>query len=94
MIRSLDDSWSSYLLVLNDYGPKNNRGYRYILVVIDNVSKFAWTKLLKNKHAQSITDAFSQIAKTAKRKPNLLETDDGKEYIIKIFNEFLKKINF
>ena len=74
---------------MNDYGPKNNKGYRYILVVIDNFSKFGWTIPLKNKFSQSITDAFSEIIKSSNRKPNLLETDDGKEYVNKIFNEFL-----
>ena len=89
IIKSIDDTWSSDLLDMNDYGTKNNKGYRYILVVIDNFSKFGWTIPLKNKYAQSITDAFSQIIKKSRRKPNLLETDDGKEYVNKIFNEFL-----
>ena len=89
MIKSIDDTWSSDLLDMNDYSPKNNRGYRYIIVVIDNFSKFGWTIPLKNKYAQPKTDAFSQIIKTSRRKPNLLETDDGKEYVNKIFNEFL-----
>ena len=89
IIKSIDDTWSSDLLDMNDYNPKNNRGYRYILVVVDNFSKFGWTIPLKNKYAQSITDAFSQIIKTSKRQPNLLETDDGKEYVNENFNEFL-----
>ena len=88
-IKSIDDTWSSDLLDMNDYGPKNNKGYRYILVVIDNFSMFGWTISLKNKFSQSITDAFSEIIKSSNRKPNLLETDDGKEYVNKIFNEFL-----
>ena len=78
---------------MNDYGPKNNKGYRYILVVIDNFSKFGWTIPLKDKFAQSILDAFSQIIKRSRRKPYLLETDDGKEYVNKIFNEFLNNNN-
>ena len=89
MIKYIDDTWSSDLLDMNDYGPKNNRGYRYILVVIDNFSKLGWTIPLKNKYAQSNTDSFSQIIKTSRRKPNLLETDDGQEYVEKIFSEFL-----
>ena len=93
IIKSIDDTWSSDLLDMNDYGPKNNKGYRYILLVIDNFSKFGLTVLLKNKYAQSITDAFSQIIKTSKRKPNLLETDDGKEYVNGNFNEFLNNNN-
>ena len=93
IIKSIDDTWSSDLLDMNDYGIKNNKGYRYILVVIDNFSKFGWTIPLKNKYAQSITDAFSQIIKSSRGKPNLLETDDGKEYVNKIFNEFLNDHN-
>ena len=89
MIKSVDDTWSSDLLDMNDYGPKNNKGYRYILVVIDNFSKFGWTIPLKNKFSQSISDAFSEIIKSSNRKPNLLETDDGKEYVNKIFTEIL-----
>ena len=89
IIKSIDDTWSSDLLDMNDYGPKNNKSYRYILVVIDNFSRFGWTIPLKNKFSQSITDAFSEIIKSSNRKPNLLETDDGKEYVNKTFNEFL-----
>ena len=78
---------------MNDYGIKNNKGYRFILVVIDKVIKFGWTISLKNKYEQSITDAFSQSIKTSRRKPNLLETDDGEEFVNKIFSEFLNNHN-
>ena len=93
MIKSIDDTWSSDLLDTNDYGIKNNACYRYILVVIDNFSKFGWTMAWKNKNAQPKTDAFSQIIETSRRKPNLLETDDGKEYVNKIFSEVLNNHN-
>ena len=43
IIKSFDDTCSSDLVDMNDYSPKNNRDYRYILVVIDNFSKFGWT---------------------------------------------------
>ena len=66
MIKSIDDTWSSDFLDMNDYGIKNNKGYRCVLVVVDNFSKFGWTIPLKNKYAQSITDAFSQIIKSLK----------------------------
>ena len=51
IIKSIDDTRSSDLLDMNDYGPKNNKSFRYILVVIDNFSKFGWTTPLKNKYA-------------------------------------------
>ena len=49
-----DDIWTLDILDLKDYGPENNRGDRYILVVIDIFSKFGLTKPLKNKNAQTI----------------------------------------
>ena len=91
--RCIDDTWSSHFLDMNDYGPENNRGYRYVLVVIDNFSEFGWTIPLKNKYAQSITDTFSEIIKSSNRKPNLLETDDGKEYVNKIQRIFETEYN-
>ena len=46
-VYQIDDIWSLDILDLKDYGPKNNRGYRYVLVVIDNFSKFGWTVPIK-----------------------------------------------
>ena len=49
IIKSIDETWSSDLFDMDDYGPKNNRGYSYILVVIDKLSKGGWTIFLKNR---------------------------------------------
>ena len=87
----IDDIWSLDILNLKDYGPENNRGYRYVLVVIDNFSKFGWTIPLKNKNAQTIKDSFENILTNSKSKPNLNETDRGKEFYINIFQDFLNK---
>ena len=89
----IDDIWSSDILDLKDYGTNNNRGYRYVLVIIDNFSKFGWTVPLKNKNAQTIKDSFENILISSKRKPNLIETDRGKEFYNNIFQEFLNKNN-
>ena len=89
----IDDIWSLDILDLKDYGPENNRGYRYVLVVIDNFSKFGWTIPLKNKNAQTIKDSFENILINSKRKPNLIETDRGKEFYNNIFQDFLNKNN-
>ena len=89
----IDDIWSLDILDLKDYGPKNNRGYRYVLVTIDNFSKFGWTIPLKNKNAQTIKDSFENIIINSKRKPNLIETDRGKEFYNNIFQDFLNKNN-
>ena len=87
----IDDIWSLDILDLKDYGPENNRGYRYVLVVIDNFSKFGWTIPLKNKNAQKIKDSFENILISSKRKPNLIESDRGKVFYNNTFQDFLNK---
>ena len=89
----IDDIWSLDILDLKDYGPENNRQYRYVLVTIDNFSKYGWTTPLKNKNAQTIKDSFENILINSKRKPNLIETDRGKEFYNNTFQDFLNKNN-
>ena len=89
----IDDIWSLDILDLKDYGPENNRGYRYVLVIIDNFSKYGWTVPLKNKNDQTIKDSFENILTSSKRKPNLIESDRGKEFYNNIFQDFLNKNN-
>ena len=45
----IDYIWSMDILDLKDYGLEKNRGYRYVLVIIDNFSKFGWTLPLEHK---------------------------------------------
>ena len=89
----IDDIWSLDILDLKDYGPENNRGYRYVLATIDNFSKCGWTIPLKNKNAQTIKDSFENILISSKRKPNLIESDRAKEFYNNIFQDFLSKNN-
>ena len=88
-----DDKWSLDILGLKDYGPESNRGYRYVLVITDNFSKFGCTKLLKNKNAQTIKDSFENNLMSSKGKQNLNETNRGKELFNNILQNFLNNNN-
>ena len=87
----IDDIRSLDILDLKDYGPENNKGYRYVLVIINNFSKFSWTTPLKNKNAQSIKDSFENILISSKRKPNLIESDRSNEFLNNTFRDLIKK---
>ena len=89
----IDDIWSLDILDIKDYGPKNNRNYRYVLIIIDNFSKFGWTIPLQNKNAQIVKDSFENIIISSKRKPNLIESDRGKEFYNNFLQDFLDKNN-
>ena len=81
------------ILDLKDYGPENNRGFRYVLVIIDNSNNYGFTSPLKIKNAQTITNSFENILISSKRKPNLIESDRGKEFYSNVFQDFLEKNN-
>ena len=89
----IDDTWSLDILDLKDYGPENNKYFRYVLVIKDNLSKFGCTVPLRKKNAQTIKDFFENILISSKRKPGLTETDRGKEFYTTIFQDFSNKNN-
>ena len=89
----IDDICSLDISDLKDYGPENNRGYRYNLVIIENFSKFVWTIPLKNKNAQTKKDFFENILLSSKRKLGLIESDRGNEINNSFFQGFLNRNN-
>ena len=89
----VDEIWLIDLADFSDYKTSNNKGFRYIFIVIDNFSKYLWAIPLKNKYSQTITNEFSNILSTSKRKPLKLESDRGSEFYNSIFQNFLKSKN-
>ena len=75
------------LLNLNEYGPKKSREYRYTLVKIDNFYNFGWTVLLNKINAQTIKLSSENILDYSKKKPKLIESDDGEKSANKISTE-------
>ena len=89
----IDDNWSSDLLDLKDYGPQDNRGYKDVLVMIENFSKFGGIVPLKIENAQTIQDTLEKILESRKRKPKLFESDRGQEFCNNLFQNILDNIN-
>ena len=89
----IDEIWSIDLADMIDYKISNNKGFRYIFIVIDNFSKYLWAIPLKNKYSQTIKNEFSNIITTSKRKPLKIESDRGSEFYNSIFQNILKSKN-
>ena len=90
---NIDEICSIDLADFSDYKTSNNKGFRYIFVIIDNYSKYLWAIPLNNKYSQTITTDFSNILTTSKRKPLEIESDRRTEFYNSIFQNFLKIIN-
>ena len=69
---------------------KFNKGYRFLLCVIDIFIKYAWVIPLKDKKGRSIVNAFRIIFKKSNRKPNKIWVDKGSEFYNSSFKKWLK----
>jgi len=56
-----------------------NKGYHYILTVIDVLSKCAWAVSLKSKNSET-ANVVTEIIRKSGRHPKNLQTDIGKEF--------------
>ena len=76
---------------------KFNKGFRFLLCVIDIFSKYAWVIPLKDKKGTSIVNAFQNILDNSaglrsmelhcEHKPNKIWFDEGSEF----YNNYFKK---
>jgi hypothetical protein len=72
--------WQSDLIDMTAFA-RSNRGYHFILVVIDIFSRQVWARALKQKSGQEVARAFQSIFEEAGGgAPKLLQTDQGREF--------------
>ena len=69
---------------------KFNKGFKFLLCVIDIFSKYAWVVPLKDKKGVSIADAFQKILNESNRKPNKIWIDKGSEFYNNSFKKWVK----
>jgi len=75
-VNGIDKIWAADLVEMKPFS-KFNCGVRYLLTVIDVFSKYGWMLPLKDKTGKSVADAFKEIFKKSKRKPENFWTDKG-----------------
>ena len=81
--RSKDNIWNADLVMM----PPEDE-YKYILTVLDGYTRYAWAVPLKHKDGLTVSNAFKDIMKKSKRRPNKLFVDQGKEF----YNEHMYKL--
>ena len=84
-----DNIWGTDLadmLLISNF----NKGFRFLLCVIDIFSKDAWVVPLKDKKDVSIVNAFQKTLDDSNKKPNKIWVDKGSDF----YNILLKKIGY
>jgi len=72
--------------------PEYNFGFKYLLTCTDIFFKYAWVLPLKTKQGQELVKTFQTILSSG-RKPRKLQTDQGTEFLNRVFQKFLHDNN-
>ena len=86
-----DNIWAEDLGEMESL-PSNNKNVKYLLCVIDIVTKFVCVKPLKDKKGKTILNTFIEIVNESNHKPNKLWVDQGREFYNKRMQECLDMI--
>jgi len=78
-MRDIDETWQADLVEMQPYS-RENKGFRYLLTVIDVFSKFAWAVPVKQKSGKDVNTAMKTIIQQGRVSKNL-QTDKGKDFI-------------
>ena len=69
-----------------------DKGFRFLLCVIDIYSKYTSVIPLKDKKGITITNAFQKILDESNRKPNKIWIDKGSEFCNRSMKSLLEKV--
>ena len=83
--KQIDDIWAADLVDMSSFS-RCNRGYKFLLTVIDVYSKYGCIVPLKNKTGKEVASALANLFKIAV--PSRLWTDKGTEF----YNQHVRRV--
>ena len=91
LVFGVDEQWQMDLVDMQKLS-QWNKGFKYLLTVIDVFSKRAWAEPIKSKSATHMVQALTQIQKKlSPHQPLRVQTDDGKEFFNKAVQAWFKQ---
>ena len=75
--KQIDDIWAADLVDMSAFS-RSNRGYKFLMTVIDVYSKYGWIVPLKNKTGKEVAAELTKLFEIAV--PSRLWTDKGTEF--------------
>jgi transposase InsO family protein len=91
-MKEIDDTWQIDLIEMQKFA-RQNKGFRYLLTIIDTFSKFAWAVPVKQKTGKEVTAAFKSVLVESGRKPKSGQSDSGKEFYNTTFQSLMNLMN-
>ena len=84
----IDSQWQVDLIDMQPFST-SNKSYRYILAGIDVFSRYGFAQPILSKKSMDVLDGFKKMIQ--ERQPDSIQSDLGKEFLNKYFQEFLKE---
>ena len=92
MVHQTDEQWQIDLVDTRNLS-KYNDGFKFIMVVIDILSKYAWLESPKSKHGIAIKNALGHIFSETIRRPKVIQTDKRTELLNVLLKIYLANNN-
>ncbi len=90
IVDKIDRQWDIDTISMLRYSMKMNSGYKYILVMIDILSRYVWTYPLKTLTGKEMVNALKAVFK--KNKPITIRSDMGTEMLNRYVREYLERL--
>lgn len=91
IMKGIDDLWQADLIDMQSVS-KENKKIKFILIVIDTFSKYAWAFPLKCMTKDVVSNTFKMLLNKG-RVPKNLQTDNGTEFYNNMFQKLMKSYN-
>ena len=69
-----------------------NKGFKFLLSVIDIFSKYTWLVPLKDKKGETIVNSFQKLFDDSDRKPNKICLDKGNKFYHSSLKTMVKRL--
>jgi IS30 family transposase len=89
-LKGINDLWQADFVEMTQFS-KENKGFKYLMTVIDCFTKYAWAVPLKNKSSTVVSSALEKIIREKKEAPVHLQTDNGTEFYNSTFKKLMEK---
>ena len=86
----VDDVWAMDLLDVQKW-QKQNKGYKYLLNIIDVYSRWVWSVPLPDKKKETVFEAFLWVVEDSNRRPRHIWVDQGGEFYNRLFTNWIRQ---
>ncbi len=90
VLSHIDEMWSMDLMDVQSTS-RSNDGIRYLLIIVDGLSKYVWVVPLKTKEGAVVASAFQGVITSSGRSPRSLWIDEGTEFLNRHFKAVCEK---